>query len=111
MTNFVTSRYKQFENDKKKRLSIAATQTYMQWWDSTGSIKSSHKILLHQPTGQHYLLFILVPLVETEPAENITLVMEPPEKKKLIPPLLTYVFEYCCTFISILLSGFKSWVA
>ena len=24
---------------------------------------------------------ILVPLVETEPAENITLVMEPPEKK------------------------------
>ena len=27
------------------------------------------------------LLFILVPLVETEPAENITLVMEPPEKK------------------------------
>ena len=27
------------------------------------------------------LLFILVPLVETEPAENITLVVEPPEKK------------------------------
>ena len=27
------------------------------------------------------LLFILVPLVEIEPAENITLVMEPPEKK------------------------------
>ena len=27
------------------------------------------------------LLFILVPLVETEPAENITLVIEPPEKK------------------------------
>ena len=27
------------------------------------------------------LLFVLVPLVETEPAENITLVMEPPEKK------------------------------
>ena len=27
------------------------------------------------------LLFILVSLVETKPAENITLVMEPPEKK------------------------------
>ena len=27
------------------------------------------------------LLFILVPLVETEPAKNITLVMELPEKK------------------------------
>ena len=27
------------------------------------------------------LLFILVPLVGTKPAENITLVMEPPEKK------------------------------
>ena len=27
------------------------------------------------------LLFILVPLVETETAENIILVMEPPEKK------------------------------
>ena len=46
------------------------------------------------------LLFILVPLVETEPTENTALVME--------PPLLTYVFEYCYTFISILLSGFKS---
>ena len=31
--------------------------------------------------NQPALLFILVPLVETEPAENITLVMEPPEKK------------------------------
>ena len=29
------------------------------------------------------LLFILVPLVEAEPAENITLVMEPPEKKTI----------------------------
>ena len=29
------------------------------------------------------LLFIFVPLVETEPAENITLIMEPPEKKKI----------------------------
>ena len=27
------------------------------------------------------LLFILVPVVETEPAENKTLAMEPPEKK------------------------------
>ena len=32
-------------------------------------------------------------------------------KKNLIPPLLTYVFDYCYTFISILLSGFESWVA
>ena len=56
------------------------------------------------------LLFIFVPLVETEPAENVTLVMQAIEKKKLIPPLLTYVFEYCYTVISISLSGFRSWV-
>ena len=31
--------------------------------------------------NQPALLFILVPLVKTEPAENITSVMEPPEKK------------------------------
>ena len=36
--------------------------------------------------------------------------MEPPEKKISITPLLTYVFEYCYIFISILLSDFKSWV-
>ena len=42
------------------------------------------------------LLFILVPLVETEPAENINVVMEPREKN-LIPPLLTHVLEYCHT--------------
>ena len=58
------------------------------------------------------LLFILVPLLETELAENITLVTELPEKK--INPTTAYtgyMFKYCCTFISILLSGFKSWVA
>ena len=32
-------------------------------------------------SNQPALLFILVPLVEAEPAENITLVMELPEKK------------------------------
>ena len=36
------------------------------------------------------LLFILVPLVETELAENITLVMEPPEKN--FNPTTAYIY-------------------
>ena len=64
-----------------------------------------HKKKLGGAAALMYEPPLLVPLVETELAENITLFMEPPEKKKLIPPLLTYVFEYCYTFISILLSG------
>ena len=45
-----------------------------------GSIEPSHRVLLHQRTGELCCLHF-VPLVETEPAENITFAMEPADKK------------------------------
>ena len=61
----------------------AATQyVYMQWWYSDGShrfygtVSLNYIISVQRPT----LLFILVPLVEAEPAENITFVIEPADQ-------------------------------
>ena len=78
-TNFVTSKYKKLKMIKSKTTHRCNSDLHIvvgfNWF---------YRIVSQNFTGsanRPALLFILVPVVEIEPAENITLVMEPPEKK------------------------------